>query len=388
MSNAINKLPFYVKLSCTLISILLLGWLAILGQTILIPLILGLIIAILLVPFCNLFERYLYIPRNTASILGTLVFFSLILGIFYVIVLELLGISQEWSSFQKQIIDMVDHLQKWISNTYGISSKKQVEYLNENISKTFNFGTVVVEKILSSLTRYSILICFTFLYVLFILMYRRHLVRFLFYLFEEKNYKELLSIIAITQKMIKQYLMGLFIQIAIVFSLTFLALNFLEIKYAFLIALITGVFNIIPYVGIITSALIASILTLATSGQSEIIFVLISYVMVHAIDANIVMPKIVGSKVKVNSLIVIIGLVVGELVWGIMGMFLSIPILAISKIIFDHVPELKPWGFLLGEQKGAKLNPKIEHYFVDRPTIFKFNKKNESDDSKNNDDDN
>jgi len=371
MLNKILNFPFYIKLTCTLITLLLVGWFAIIGQTILIPLILGFIISILLVPFCNFYERYLFIPRAFASIITTILFFTVIFGVFYIIVLQLIDISEEWPTFQKQLIHLIEDIQHWISKNYGISSRKQLQYVNENISKTFNLGTVIIERVFESLTRYSILILFTFFYILFILIYRRHLVRFLFYIFEENKHKSILSIIYTTQKMVKQYLIGLIIQIIIVFTLTFFALEFLDVKYSFLIALITGVFNVIPYVGIISSMIIASVLTFATSDPGDVIFVMISYFIVHAIDANIVMPKIVGSKVKINSLIVIIGLVIGELLWGIMGMFLAIPILAISKIIFDHIPELRPWGFLLGEQKNDLLNPNIERYFIKRPKIFK-----------------
>ena len=76
---------------------------------------------------------------------------------------------------------------------------------------------------------------------------------------------------------------------------------------------------------------------------------MISIVVIHAIDGNIVMPKVVGSKVKINSLIVIVGLVVGEMLWGISGMLLTIPILAILKIVFDRIDNTKAWGYLMGE---------------------------------------
>lgn len=366
MLNTVIKFPFYVKLTCTLLTILLIGWFAIIGQTILIPLILGFLISILLVPFCNFFERRLYFPRALASIITTILFFGFIFGVFYLIVLQLINISEEWPLFQKQILHLFEDFQRWISKNYGISSRKQLQYVSDNISKTFNLGTVVIEKVFESFARYSVLTLFTFFYILFILVYRRHLVRFLFYIFEERNHSSILSVIYTTQKTVKKYLIGLILQIVIVFSITFLALNFLGIKYSFLIALITGVFNIIPYIGIITSMLITSILTFTTGDESDLILVILTYFIVHTIDANVIMPKIVGSKVKINSLIVIIGLVTGELVWGIMGMFLAIPILAIFKIIFDHVPELKPWGFLLGEIKEEKLNLTIENYFIKR----------------------
>ena len=374
------SLPFYIKLTCTLISILLLGWFAIIGQTILIPLLLGFLISILLVPACNFLERYFFLPRVLASIFTTILFCGIITGIFYILVNQLMDIADEWPGFQSQIIQLYDNTQQWIYKNYGISSGKQIQYLNENLTKTFDFGTIVLERILGGVTRYSVLILFTFLYVVFILIYRRHLIRFVFYIFHERQHKHVLSVIYTTQHMVKQYLIGLFMQMVIVFTLSFISFSVLGIKYSFVLALMTGIFNIIPYIGIIISLIISFIITLATSNPTDALLVLVSYFIVHAIDGNIVMPKIVGSKVKINSLIVIIGLLIGEMTWGIMGMFLSIPILAMAKIIFDHIPELKPWGFLLGEEKSERLNPNVEQYFTKNRKRFRFRKKSKSQD--------
>ena len=99
-------------------------------------------------------------------------------------------------------------------------------------------------------------------------------------------------------------------------------------------------------------ALVISLLiTFATAGAAKAVFVLLAFVGVHAIDGNILMPLIVGSKVKINALIAFIGIVVGEMLWGISGMFLCIPYLAIVKIIFQKVDNLNAWAILLGEDQ-------------------------------------
>lgn len=358
-----TKWPFYIKLACSLISILLLGWFALIGQTILIPLLIGFLISILLVPVCNFFENYIRLPRAIASIITTLLFSSVIVGIFYVIILQLVDLSNEWPMFQKQIMDLVTQTQEWIHRTFGINTHNQIEYINSNLSKTISASTVVIEHLVASIARYSVLILFTFLYVVFILMYRQHLVRFVFYVFKKNHHRNVSSVITTTQHMVKQYLIGLFFQMILVTGLTFAAFTIIGIKYAFVLAIITGLLNVIPYVGITISLIISSILTVATSSPSDVPFVFLAFFIIHAIDGNIIMPKIVGSKVKVNSLVVIIGLVIGEMTWGIMGMLLSIPILALVKIVFDHVDELKPWGYLLGEEKSEPLDHDIEAYF-------------------------
>ncbi len=137
---------------------------------------------------------------------------------------------------------------------------------------------------------------------------------------------------------------------SLVSLLVFIVLSLIGVKYSLLLALITGVFNVLPYVGIFSSMLIIAILTFATSSFTHVVLVIIALIVVHMIDSNFIVPKIVGSKVKVNSLFAMLSIIIGEMIWGISGMFLAIPILAIVKIVMDRIKELKPWGFLLGEE--------------------------------------
>ena len=152
-----------------------------------------------------------------------------------------------------------------------------------------------------------------------------------------------------TQTIIKQYISGLFIQILIVSVLTSIFLSILGVKYAILLGVLTGLLNVIPYIGIFFSCLMACIISFAT-GNPHTLIVLIGYIGIHAIDANVTLPLVVGSKVKINAFFSFVVLLLGEHLWGISGMFLSIPFLAIIKIIFEHVDDLKPWAKVMGEE--------------------------------------
>ena len=110
--------------------------------------------------------------------------------------------------------------------------------------------------------------------------------------------------------------------------------------------------------------LIASVfcmlVTLTTSASmSDVGWVLAILVVVQFLDNNILMPRIVGSKVKINALISIIVVIIGGALWGIPGMFLSIPLTAVIKLIFDNIESLKPWGYLLGDTMPAFLGLKF-----------------------------
>ena len=136
------------------------------------------------------------------------------------------------------------------------------------------------------------------------------------------------------------------------------------IKYAVLLGLLVGLFNIIPYLGIFAALVLSVLITFATGPIENAVWVGVSVIAIHIVDSNFLLPTIVGSKVRLNALITFLGIILGEMMWGLSGMFLSIPIIAIFKIIFDRIEPLKPWGYLLGGdyeyQKAAQKKMKTE----------------------------
>ena len=150
----------------------------------------------------------------------------------------------------------------------------------------------------------------------------------------------------------------------IVVGLACLVFWLLGIKYVILLGLLVGVLNLVPYVGIFTALFISVCITFATVNTSHAIYVAIAVVCIHLVDSNFLMPKIVGSQVKINPLIIILGVVIGEMIWGIPGMFLSVPYVAIAKVIFDRVEGLKSWGILLGDEEHEHPHEKVESKMV------------------------
>ena len=343
-------LPFYVKLACVLISILLLGYLAKIGDTILIPMILGLLFALLLIPLSNFMEQKLRFPRTLAGILSVILFFGLLGYGLFLLASQLTMLKEDFPAFKQQIMDGVGNLQTWVSQQFGIQHKDQMDFINKTASKSVDSGTLFLGTALVSLSSMFILFVFTFLYTFFLLIYRGHIVKFLLFVNRVEDRPIVVDVVQQVQYVVKKYLIGLLIQMSLVALLVFVVLSLIGVKYSLLLALITGVFNVLPYVGIFSSMLIIAILTFATSSLTHVVLVVLALIIVHMIDSNFIVPKIVGSKVKVNSLFAMLSIIIGEMIWGISGMFLAIPILAIAKIVMDRIRELKPWGFLLGEE--------------------------------------
>ena len=108
--------------------------------------------------------------------------------------------------------------------------------------------------------------------------------------------------------------------------------------------------NVIPYIGGIIAVALPMMVALVTKPSPWYAFyVLVAYYIIQLIDNNYIVPYIVASKVKINALFSVIVVLAGNALWGVPGMFLSMPLLAIVKLICDHIEPLKPWGFLLGD---------------------------------------
>lgn len=278
---------------------------------------------------------------------------------------QLTALAQDWPAFKQQVLEGTADLQKWISATFHINSDDQISYISDSATKAVNTGTSLIGHTLLSVSSILLFLLFIFLYTFFILLHRRLLLRFIVSLFSEEHSVVVYDIVSQIQYIVKKYIVGLFLQMLIVTGLACLAFWAIGVKYAFLLGLITGIFNLIPYIGIVTALILAVLITFATATTSHIILVLVAVLVIHLVDSNYIMPKIVGSKVKINTLIALLGLVVGEMIWGITGMFLSIPVIAIIKVIFDRVEDLKPWGMVLGDDDSKPESKSAVNEIVD-----------------------
>lgn len=344
-----EKLSFLPKLALTLFCLISLTYIAILGQSLLAPLLFSFLMAILLLPVANFLEHRLKFKRALSTLIAVIILIAVIGGIIYFFGDQLSNLWDDWPLLKEKADVSYHDLQHWISKTFHVNYEKQLAFLNDSTEKALATSAVIIATTLSTLSSTLLFLSFTLLFTFFILNYRRTLFTFLISVFKEEHKEKVNEIVHQIQYIIKKYIIGLFLQMLIVTLLMITILSILSVKYAVLLGLVAGIFNVVPYLGIFFALLISCLITFATAGAGKALLVLIAFVAVHALDGNILMPLVVGSKVKINALFAFIGIIFGEMAWGISGMFLCIPYLAILKIIFDRIDNLKPWGILLGE---------------------------------------
>ncbi len=352
--------PFYIKLPMVLVSLIAIGYIAVLGKEILSPLLFSFLFALVLLPLAAFFERKLKLPRSAASGLSVIILILSISVILYFVGMELTNLANDWPLFKEAFATALHDLQQWIALKFHIDVEKQMNYIHNETTKMLSSSATVISATVSSVSSILLFLVFVMIDTFFLLFYRRLIMKFLIAVFKEENSVVVYDIVEQVQFIIRKYILGLLLEMAIVATVCCIAFAIIGIKYAILLGLITGLFNIIPYIGIFTSLVLSTVITIGTAATTtKIVLVILTIVLMHLIDSNVLLPLIVGSKVQINALITLLAVIIGNMLWGIPGMFLSIPVIAILKIIFDRIEDLKPWGLLLGDEKDEKQPPKL-----------------------------
>ncbi|HTC00937.1 MAG TPA: AI-2E family transporter [Ferruginibacter sp.] len=360
-----NQLPYYVRLCAKLLLLFLIGWIAYLGKTIIVPIYFSILLAILLLPLANFLER-LKIPQGIADMTAVFAAVLIIVVLVYFLSTQLSSFVTDMPSIKKHLSEHYATLRDWINHKFNVSFTQQTTFVRNTTKQLTSSGGEYVGQTFSSLTETFILTVMVGIYTFLILFYRHLIRKFLLAVFIEEHLSRVKEVLVETKSMVKNYMMGLLIEMAIIATVNSIILLCLGIKYAIFLGVFIAILNLVPYVGIITGILFAVLVTLTTSSNmNDILWIIVSLGIVHLIDSNVLMPRIVGSKVKINALCAITGVLLGGSLMGIAGVFLALPTLAILKIIFDRVDELKPWGILLGDEfhaeKKSKLVRKLEN---------------------------
>jgi len=345
-----EKLTFLPKLALVLFCLISLTYIAILGQSLLAPLLFSFLMALLMLPLANTLEKRLKFKRSLSTIASVVLMIAVVSGVVYFFGNQLRDLWSDWPLLEQKGTESFIELKAWAYQNFKITIPEPASYIKESQNKALATSAAIVGSTLATVSSTFLFLGFTLLFTFFILNYRRVLYTFLTSVFKEEHRQRVTEIVTHIQRIIKSYIIGLFLQMFIVSLLLIIVLSLLGVKYAILLGLIGGIFNVVPYLGIFFALVVSCLVTFATAGAAKVLLVLIAFIAVHAVDGNILMPLVVGSKVKINALFAFIGIVVGEMIWGISGMFLCIPYLAMLKIIFDRVDTLKPWGILMGEE--------------------------------------
>jgi predicted PurR-regulated permease PerM len=341
--------PFYQRLSLTLLSLGIIAAAVVLGKDVLLPILFATLLATLLLPITNYFVRK-GMPRILSIGLPVLLTLIVTAGLIYFLSIQIINFLDDAPELNKKLTQVGTSAQKWVNQHIHITVRKQNEYIQETVEGIKDNSPRLVGVTFGSITGIVAYIILLPIYTFLMLYYRTHIKTFLIGVFKNGSEDRVKEVLVESSTIAQQYVTGLMIETGIVFTLNTIGFLILGIKYAIFLALLAALLNLIPYVGMLVANVFCMLITLVTADDvKSVLWVGVILAAVQIIDNHFLMPLIVGNKVRINALVTIIGVLVGGLLCGIPGMFLAIPTLAVLKVIFDKVPELNPWGVLLGD---------------------------------------
>lgn len=350
--NTTIKIPFYAKIALIAIGLFAFVYTVYIGQQIIIPIVYSVLIAILLNPFVNFLLRK-KVNKIIAITIAVVLLILLCILFFYIISSQISIFSETFPLLKEKFNDICDEFLKWFSERFNIHQSKINTWI-ANTETDFVANFAFQEKIMFA-GQIVIVVMLIPVYVFMILFYKPLLLEFIHKVFKSAYNIAVSEVLTSTKRIIQSYLVGLFFEMIIIGTLNSIALLILGIDYAIILGITGAIINIIPYLGGIVAIAMPMIIAFVTKDSlSSTLFVFFAYIIIQFIDNHYVIPKIVASRVKINPLISIIVVLIGNAIWGIPGMFISIPLTAILKVILDHIEPLKPYGFLMGELETDK----------------------------------
>ena len=375
------------------------------------------LLAMVVLPISRWLERR-GVSRGWAALLSDLVILLFFVGLAWVLSAQVKSLAKDWPKIKDRVKPKIEQMQEFIANKTGISVQQQDQKVSENVpgnmlqssGKESRSSQEPAQKkdttntqnqqqapdkqearkgqqqqksgplgggqqqqtqsssggggsMMGSAGSFAMKVIgffgtflLTFVYIFFFLLYRRKFKTSILKMAPDEKREKTKSILSDSVQISQSYLSGRLILIIFLAILYSVGLSVSGVKHAILISVLAAVLSLIPYIGNIIGFFLAIAMAFFSgSGLMGALGVTITFAIAQFVESYILEPYIVGDKVDLNPVVTILVVVLGEAVWGVIGMLIAIPALGIAKVIFDHIPPLKPLGYLFGnEDIGGK----------------------------------
>jgi predicted PurR-regulated permease PerM len=336
------------------------------GKVLLVPVIFGVLVAMLMAPVCRALDNRGF-HRALSSAICVLILVVVIAGVSAIVIAEINSFTEDMSLLEAKGKEMLRGLQKFIQSNFKITPKEQITIAKEQVQNGTSSSGGIAGNILTALTStigtLILMLVYCFLFLFSKEKYESFFVRF----YHEQDADKVRTIVDKISQVSQKYLTGRAMSVLILATLYSIALLIIGVENAILLAGIAAVLTIIPYVGSTLGGMFPFIMALITEDSLQpALMVAGSIILIQTIDNYFIEPNVVGGEVGLSALASIMSIIIGGVIWGVAGMILFLPMFGIFKIICDHVEELKPIGYLLGDASngnGSKLKAWVKEKF-------------------------
>jgi predicted PurR-regulated permease PerM len=289
------------------------------------------------------------IKRGSSALICVLILVILVAGAFTLLSYQISNLADNMGGIKMRLVEMVEQVRLWVYQTFGVSYEKQEQIFREQSKGN---GTGKIGSFAGSFMGILVNSILVTVYIYLLLYSRDHIKQFILKLVNSDKRAKTEKVIGQSVLVAQKYLSGLSAMIIMLWIMYGIGFTIAGVEYAIFFAILCGLLEIVPFVGNITGTSVTILAVLVQGGDGGMILaVAITYALVQFLQTYILEPLVVGEQVSINPLFTIMVIVLGEMIWGIAGMILAIPLLGIVKIICDNVPALQPYGFLIGSEK-------------------------------------
>ncbi len=342
------------RMTYTLLAIILFLYGLIAIRNFLYPIAFGFLLAYLLFPIANWLEKK-RIPRILANFITIIGVLGIMISLILLAYSQVAPVAGELPKLIDTGIRNLSAMLAVLGDYFGFDRSETRQLIQEQTSAFIASGGEYLQDIFSSTASTIVAIGLLPVYIFLFLYYRTKFAYFLLKIAGPTRRKETIEILREISKVSARYMGGVIAVVTVLCFLNSLGLWIIGVRFAIALGIISAFFNFIPYFGTLLGGLVPFLFALLVENDPVLAFrVVILFIIIQFIENNILTPNIVGGNVKVNPFFIITGLVAASIIWGIPGMLLIVPFLAIIRIVFSHIDPMRPYAFLLGEEGTAK----------------------------------
>lgn len=353
-------LRYLTAISAMVISVLFLY----IGKPFFVPLCIAGLLSMLLLPICRRLEKA-GVHRGVAAMISVLIIILFLIAAGSAVSMQVKNLAGDVAKFRQQVAEAIHQLRGFLVSVLGLSMESQEALIKDQSAHQDSSGASMVVGMLNYAGVFLVNTLLVIIYSFFFLSLRGHIKKFIIMAVSPSS-KENTEVIIRDISMVGQhYIRGISLMILSLWIMYGAGFGYIGVKYAFFFAILCGLLELVPFIGNLTGTLITVMMSISWGADNRLILaILVTYGTIQFIQSYFLEPLVVGSGVNLNPLFSIMALAAGEMIWGIPGMVLALPLLGMLKIIFDHIESLKPYGFLIGRTRpGSGITQRFKDVF-------------------------
>lgn len=328
------------------------------------PLVLAMVLALVTFPLANKLESL-----GLKPILATIfnVFLLLLFSVLFALVIswQMKIIVDDWDEIKESMAPKIEKVESYLlkhtplekedleesKSNMGMGEEGEEEEKSENDGEENKGVAKQAVGVLGGAAGFLTDFLITFVYIFFFIQYRKMFKKFILKLFAPEKQQEVKTIISKSASVVRHYLVGRLLLMVVLFVLYALGLWISGVENFIVVSIIAAILSLIPFVGNLLGYLLAMVMGIFSGGDMSILIgVTITFIVIQFLETYILQPLVLGDKLNVHPFFIILSVILGNAVWGIMGMVLAIPIFAIISVLSRNIPVFDAFGYLFSSE--------------------------------------